>query len=60
MSECEKIDNNMYYYLRIGGKWNVYVYIASLIVIKKYVASLSEAKNLAKNFAKMYKEVCDA
>lgn len=56
-TECEEIDGNMYYYLKISGKYNVYVYLkGSLHKIRENVPSLLNAKSFANTFAQLYKE----
>lgn len=56
-TECELIEGNMYYYLKISGKYNVYVYMhKALHKIRENVPSLLEAKSFAQKFARIYKE----
>ena len=58
-TECEEIDGNMYYYLKISGKYNVYVYTkGSMNIINMNLPSLLDAKSFARRFAKIYKEEC--
>jgi hypothetical protein len=58
-TECEEIDGNMYYYLKISGKYNVYVYAkGSMNIINMNLPSLLDAKSFAQHFAKIYKEEC--
>ena len=59
-TECETIDGNMYYYLKISGKYNVYVFTrGALHKIHEDVPSLLEAKSFAQKFAQIYKENVD-
>ena len=58
-TECEEIDGNMYYYLKISGKYNVYVYTqGSMNIINMNLPSLLDAKSFAQRCAKIYKEEC--
>ena len=60
-TECEKIGGHMYYYLKISGKYNVYVFLEhALHKINTDMPSLLDAKSFARKFAKVYKENSNA
>lgn len=55
LSEREFYNNHWYYFLRISGKWNVYMWNNThrkLDRLKENVSNLVDAKNYARNHSK--------